>query len=48
LLRALDGCLRVTASGQTAELRPGGLIRLPPSMPHAVEAARLSLPLLGD
>ncbi|WP_116204336.1 cupin domain-containing protein [Amycolatopsis circi] len=50
LLQALDGHLRVTAAGETVDLRPGGLVHLPPSMPHAVEAvadSRLSLTLLG-
>ncbi|WP_370936571.1 cupin domain-containing protein [Amycolatopsis sp. cg13] len=50
LLQALDGHLRLTAAGETVDLRPGGLVHLPPSMPHAVEAvadSRLSLTLLG-
>ena len=45
------GHLRITADGQTADLRPGGLIHLPPSITHAVEAveaSRLSLTLLGE
>ncbi|MET9265111.1 cupin domain-containing protein [Amycolatopsis sp. NPDC004079] len=48
LLRALDGRLRLTAAGETVDLRPGGLVHLPPSTPHAVEAvadSRLSLTL---
>ncbi|WP_051792479.1 cupin domain-containing protein [Amycolatopsis jejuensis] len=50
LLQALDGHLRLTAGGQVTDLRPGGLVHLPPSMPHAVEAlaeSRLSLTLLA-
>ncbi len=50
LLQALDGHLRLTAAGETVDLRPGGLVHHPPSMPHAVEAvadSRLSLTLLG-
>jgi quercetin dioxygenase-like cupin family protein len=48
LLQALDGLLRITAAGRTVELRPGGLLYLPASLPHEVEAlepSRLSLTL---
>ncbi|QCX73987.1 hypothetical protein C9F11_01420 [Streptomyces sp. YIM 121038] len=50
LLQAIDGRLRVTAGDQIADLRPGGLLYLPASAPHAVEAlapSRLSLTLIG-
>ncbi|MDN5750888.1 MAG: cupin domain-containing protein, partial [Pseudonocardia sp.] len=50
LLQAVDGHLRITAAERTVDLRPGGLMHLPASMPHAVEAvepSRLSLILLG-
>ena len=51
LLQAIDGHLRITADGRTVELQPGGLLYLPASLPHAVEAvlpSRLSLTLLGS
>jgi quercetin dioxygenase-like cupin family protein len=51
IMQALDGVLRVTAAGQTHDLRPGDLIHLAASVPHAVEAlanSRLSLTLLTD
>ena len=50
LLQALDGHLRITADDRTVDLRPGGLLYLPASMTHAVEAvqpSRLCLTLLG-
>jgi quercetin dioxygenase-like cupin family protein len=50
LMQAVDGLLRITAANHTVELRPGGLLYLPASMPHEVEAlepSRLSLTLLG-
>jgi quercetin dioxygenase-like cupin family protein len=51
LVQAIDGHLRITAEGRTVELRPGGLLYLPASLPHAVEAlspSRLCLTLLGS
>lgn len=51
LLQAIDGSLRIGAAGRVIDLRPGGLIYLPASMPHEVEAlepSRLSLTLLGS
>jgi quercetin dioxygenase-like cupin family protein len=50
LLQALDGHLRITADDRTVDLRPGGLLYLPASVTHAVEAvqpSRLCLTLLG-
>lgn len=50
LLQAVDGSLRVTTADRVVELRPGGMLYLPASLPHEVEAlqtSRLSLTLLG-
>lgn len=50
LLQAVDGYLRITSNDHVIDLRPGGLVHLPASVPHAVEAvepSRLSLTLLG-
>lgn len=50
LMQALDGHLRVSVDERVVDLRPGGLLHLPASMPHSVTAAedsRLSLTLLG-
>ncbi|HEY1970956.1 MAG TPA: cupin domain-containing protein [Pseudonocardia sp.] len=50
IMQALDGLLRVSAAGQVHDLRPGELIHLAASVPHAVEAladSRLSLTLLA-
>src|SRR5882724_9992558 len=38
LLQALDGKVRVTAAGQTFDLRPGGLLYLPNALAHSIEA----------
>jgi quercetin dioxygenase-like cupin family protein len=49
LLQAIDGHLRLTATGETHDLRPGGLLFLDASVVHAVEAvepSRLALTLL--
>lgn len=50
LLQAVDGCLQVTVADRVVDLRPGGVLYLPASMLHEVEAlepSRLSLTLLG-
>lgn len=46
LLQAIEGHLRVTAGGGTADLRPGGLVHLPARLPHSVEAAEASRMML--
>jgi quercetin dioxygenase-like cupin family protein len=49
LMQALDGHLLVTSNGQELDLRPGGLIRMDPGLPHSVEAyvdSRLQLTLI--
>lgn len=49
LMQAVDGHLRISAAGNVVDLRPGGLLHLPASLTHAVEAlepSRLSLTLL--
>lgn len=49
LLQAVEGHLRITAAGRTTDLRPGGLMFLPASMPHevaAIGASQLVLTLL--
>lgn len=49
LLQVLDGRLRVTADGRTADLQPGGLIHIGARVPHSVQAlvpARMALILL--
>jgi quercetin dioxygenase-like cupin family protein len=49
LMQALDGHLLVTSNGQELDLRPGGLIRMDPRLPHSVEAyvdSRLMLTLI--
>jgi quercetin dioxygenase-like cupin family protein len=46
LLQVLDGALEVGADGQTAVLRPGGVIHLPTRMPHSVVALEPSRMLL--
>lgn len=38
LLQALSGHLEVTASGETVDLRPGGLVHIAGRVPHAVRA----------
>ena len=38
LMQALDGHLLVTSDGQELDLRPGGLIRMDPRLPHSVQA----------
>ncbi|TFB68440.1 hypothetical protein [Cryobacterium sp. Hz9] len=50
LMQALDGRLRVTASGQVTDLVPGALLRLDAGLEHEVEAleeSRLMLTLIG-
>ncbi len=50
LLQALDGLVRVTADGQTYDVRPGGLLYLPNARPHSVEAlepSRVTLTPIG-
>ena len=50
LLQVIDGHLRVTADGQTVDLRPGGLVHLEAHLPHAVlavEPSHLMLTMLG-
>lgn len=49
LLQAIDGHLKVGVADRIVDLRPGGLLHLPASVPHEVEAlepSRLSLTLL--
>ena len=49
LMQALDGHLLVTSNGEELDLRPGGLIRMDPGLPHSVEAyvdSRLQLTLI--
>ena len=49
LMQALDGHLLVTSNGEEMDLRPGGLIRMDPKLPHSVEAyvdSRLQLTLI--
>ena len=49
LMQALDGHLLVTSNGQELDLRPGGLIRMDPRLPHSVQAyvdSRLMLTLI--
>ena len=51
LLQVLEGHLRITAAGRTADLRPGGLIHLGTRLPHSVEAvtsAKLALTMLDS
>ena len=37
-IQTLEGTLRITADGQTVDLKPGGLVHLTTRLPHAVEA----------
>jgi quercetin dioxygenase-like cupin family protein len=49
LMQALDGHLLVTSDGQELDLRPGGIIRMDPRLPHSVQAyvaSRLMLTLI--
>lgn len=46
LLQALEGELRVEASGQMMDLRPGDLIHLASREPHSVKATLPSIMLL--
>jgi quercetin dioxygenase-like cupin family protein len=48
-MQALDGHLLVTSDGQELDLRPGGIIRMDPRLPHSVQAyvdSRLMLTLI--
>lgn len=50
IMQALDGHVRVTAAGQTLDLRPGGLLYLPNALAHSVEAlapSRVTLTPIG-
>lgn len=50
ILQAVEGSMRVSAGGQTVDLRPGGLIHLPARLPHSVEAvepSRMMLTMIG-
>ena len=42
LLQALQGHLRVTADGETADLRPGGMLHIDAGVIHSVQAAEPS------
>ena len=46
LLQTISGRLQVTASGQTVELVPGGVLHLPTREPHSMLAAEPSVMLL--
>ena len=43
LLQTLSGVLRITASGQSVDLVPGGVIHLDAREPHAVDAIEASV-----
>jgi quercetin dioxygenase-like cupin family protein len=50
LLQTLDGHVRITADGQSHDLRPGSVLYLPAALPHAVEAiepSRLTITPFG-
>lgn len=46
LVLVLEGALKVTIAGQPMEAAPGTVVRLPASVPHAVDAAVPALMLL--
>ena len=51
LVLVLEGRLTLVVAGQTVEALPGTIVRLPASVPHAVdapEAARMLLVMLRD
>lgn len=50
LLQVLDGQVKVTAAGQTIDMRMGGLLHIAADVPHSVvatEPSRLQLTILG-
>ena len=46
IVQAGSGHLKVTASGKTVDLVPGGLAYFPTRLPHAVEAVEASVMML--
>jgi quercetin dioxygenase-like cupin family protein len=45
-VQTVSGHLKVTASGRTVDLLPGGLVYFPTRLPHAVEAVEPSIMML--
>lgn len=45
-VQTISGHLRISASGKTVDLVPGGLVYFPTRLPHAVEAVEASVMML--
>jgi quercetin dioxygenase-like cupin family protein len=45
-VQTVSGHLKITASGKTVDLMPGGLVYFPTRLPHAVEAVEASIMML--